>query len=182
MPYLHGHITQILCTCSKEQGIVCREQKDCKEVGSVASKPSHFVVLRSLASPPPQLFATCPSVILYDMYRAAITRTALQVRHASSTHVRLAVAAYRDASNRDSVPGSPLSVRSAWSNPLRSFNPSEAPSPSVGGAVGGGSGTSPSQSPSRSASVALTSAQRTAPMSYVEDDDEVQSASGHTSV
>ncbi|TFK81181.1 hypothetical protein K466DRAFT_502600 [Polyporus arcularius HHB13444] len=76
------------------------------------------------------------------------------------------------SSVRDSAPGSPQSVRSAWSTPLRSLHSSGAPSPSrVGGIV------SPSQSPSRSMSGALGSARRAAPpVSYAEEDEDLRFA------
>lgn len=77
------------------------------------------------------------------------------------------------SSVRDSAPGSPQSVRSAWSTtPLRSLHSSGAPSPSrVGGTA------SPSQSPSRSVSGALGSARRAAPpVSYAEEDEDLRFA------
>ncbi|KAI0351234.1 hypothetical protein OH77DRAFT_1411533 [Trametes cingulata] len=74
------------------------------------------------------------------------------------------------SSVKDSMPGSPQSVRSAWSTPLRSLQSSEAPSPSRVGA-------SPSQSPARSLSGAAifagsTSGRSDGPLAYVDEDDE----------
>ncbi|KAI9061901.1 hypothetical protein FKP32DRAFT_1575110 [Trametes sanguinea] len=55
------------------------------------------------------------------------------------------------SSVRDSAPGSPHSVRSAWSTPLRSLHSSEAPSPSR-------LGVSPTLSPTRTLSGAVANA------------------------
>ena len=77
------------------------------------------------------------------------------------------------SSVRDSAPGSPQSVRSAWSTPLRSLHSSQAPSPSppkMGGAA------SPSQSPARSLSGVLGSARRAPPVSYAEEDEDLRFA------
>ncbi|RPD53649.1 hypothetical protein L226DRAFT_459056 [Lentinus tigrinus ALCF2SS1-7] len=78
------------------------------------------------------------------------------------------------SSARDSAPGSPQSVRSAWSTPLRSLHSSEAPSPSpsrMGGAL------SPSQSPARSLSGVIAGpAPRAPPVSYAEEDEDLRFA------
>ncbi|KAI1795404.1 hypothetical protein LXA43DRAFT_882120 [Ganoderma leucocontextum] len=69
------------------------------------------------------------------------------------------------ASLAGSAPGSPRSIRSAWSTPLRSLRSSEVPSPSP--AAGS---ASPAESPTRPLSSVLTSNQRLPP-TYAEEED-----------
>lgn len=70
------------------------------------------------------------------------------------------------ASLAGSAPGSPRSIRSAWSTPLRSVRSPEAHSPSPPEA----GSASPAQTPARVQSGVLTSARRPSP-SYAEEDD-----------
>ncbi|KAI0776625.1 ARP2/3 complex 16 kDa subunit (p16-Arc)-domain-containing protein [Trametes elegans] len=99
----------------------------------------------------------------------AVSRTPSSASGSAGPNAGISFPSTPASSVGDSVPGSPHSVRSAWSTPLRSLHPSEAPSPPWIGA-------SPSQSPVHSLTGALagTSLSRRGEgvLAHVDEDDE----------
>ncbi|KAI8992769.1 WD40-repeat-containing domain protein [Trametes punicea] len=111
-----------------------------------------------------------PSVSDIDQF-PAVSRTPSSA--SGSARTGTSIPSTPASSVRDSVPGSPQSVRSAWSTPLRSLQASEAPSPSRVGA-------SPTLGPTRSLSGALVNAQlsgrRDHGMLHMDDDEDLRFA------